>query len=73
MTGYTKVADVIVPEVFNPYVIERTAELSALVQSGIIETGPELDKLASGAAGSSACRTGRTSPAKTSCSRTTAS
>lgn len=45
---YTKVADVIVPEVFNPYVIERTAELSALVQSGIIETGPELDKLASG-------------------------
>ena len=45
---YTKVADVIVPEVFNPYVIERTAELSALVQSGIIETNPELDKLASG-------------------------
>ena len=45
---YTKVADVIVPEVFNPYVIERTAELSALVQSGIIETSPELDKLASG-------------------------
>jgi hypothetical protein len=48
MTDYTKVADVIVPEVFNPYVIERTAELSALVQSGIIETSPELDKLASG-------------------------
>ena len=45
---YTKVADVIVPEVFNPYVIERTAELSALVQSGIVETSPELDKLASG-------------------------
>ena len=44
----TKVVDVIVPEVFNPYVIERTAELSALVQSGIIETSPELDKLASG-------------------------
>ena len=48
MTDYTKVADVIVPEVFNPYVIERTAELSALVQSGIIETNPELDRLASG-------------------------
>lgn len=47
-TDYTTVADVIVPEVFNPYVIERTAELSALVQSGIIETSPELDKLASG-------------------------
>ena len=26
----TKIEDVIVPEVFNKYVIERTAELSAL-------------------------------------------
>lgn len=42
----TKIADVIVPEVFNPYVIERTAELSALVQSGIVVRNPELDKLA---------------------------
>lgn len=42
----TKIADVIVPEVFNPYVIERTAELSALVRSGIIVKDPELDKLA---------------------------
>lgn len=42
----TRIADVIVPEVFNPYVIERTSELSALEQSGIIVNNPELDKLA---------------------------
>lgn len=42
----TKISDVIVPEVFNPYVIERTAELSALVKSGIVVRNPELDKLA---------------------------
>lgn len=42
----TKIADVIVPEVFNPYVIERTAELSAFYQSGIIARNPELDVLA---------------------------
>lgn len=43
----TRIADVIVPEVFNPYVVERTAELSALVQAGIVERDPEFDKLAS--------------------------
>lgn len=42
----TKIADVIIPEVFNPYVIQRTAELSALVQSGIVVPNPELDRLA---------------------------
>ena len=42
----TKIADVIVPEVFNPYVIERTAELSAFVQSGVIERDPTFDALA---------------------------
>ena len=42
----TKIADVIVPEVFNTYLIERTAELSALQQSGIIANDPELDELA---------------------------
>lgn len=42
----TKIADIIVPEVFNPYVIERTAELSALVRSGIVVRDPELDSLA---------------------------
>ncbi|MGU3496358.1 major capsid protein [Xanthobacteraceae bacterium A53D] len=33
----TKIADVIVPEVFNPYTIQRTTEQSALYQSGIIQ------------------------------------
>lgn len=42
----TKIADVIVPAVFNPYVIERTAELSALVKSGIIVKDTDLDALA---------------------------
>lgn len=42
----TRIIDVIVPEVFNPYVIERTAELSAIQAAGIIENNPELDKLA---------------------------
>ncbi len=41
----TKISDVIVPEVFNPYIIERTAALSALYQSGIIATVPGLDVL----------------------------
>lgn len=43
----TKIADVIVPEVFNQYVIERTAELSAFYQSGVVVNNPELDVLAS--------------------------
>jgi hypothetical protein len=49
MPGVTKtiITDVIVPEVFNPYVIQRTAELSAFYQSGIIARNPELDRLAS--------------------------
>lgn len=42
----TRIADVIVPEVFNPYVTQRTAELSALRRSGIISTSEELDRLA---------------------------
>jgi len=43
----TVITDVIVPEVFNPYVIQRTAKLSAFYQSGIIARNPELDRLAS--------------------------
>jgi len=42
----TRLTDVIVPEIFNPYVINRTVEKSALVRSGIIATNPELDALA---------------------------
>jgi hypothetical protein len=41
----TKIADVIVPEVFNPYAVERSLELSALYTSGIIQTVSELNIL----------------------------
>jgi len=44
----TMLADIIVPEEFERYAIERTAELSAFVQSGIIERAPEFDALAAG-------------------------
>lgn len=44
----TKLADMIVPEVFTPYVIRRTAELSNLVQSGIVASNPILDQLITG-------------------------
>lgn len=44
----TKIADVIVPEVFNPYVIQRSMELSELQASGVIASNSELDKLAQG-------------------------
>lgn len=46
----TKLSDVIVPELFNPYVINKTMELSALLQSGIIVNNSEFDNLASQAA-----------------------
>ena len=42
----TQVSDVIVPEIFVPYVIERTAQKSRLIQSGIIVNDPEFDELA---------------------------
>ena len=46
----TTLQDVIVPELFNPYVINRTMELSALLQCGIIVNSSEFDTLASQAA-----------------------
>lgn len=46
----TTLQDVIVPELFNPYVINRTMELSALLNSGIVVNNKEFDKLASQAA-----------------------
>ena len=46
----TTLSDVIVPELFNPYVIQKTKELSALYQSGIITSSPAFDALASDAA-----------------------
>lgn len=42
----TAVADVIIPTEFEKYAIERTAELSAFGQSGIVEMAPEFDALA---------------------------
>ncbi|KRU29318.1 hypothetical protein VT91_09320 [Clostridium sporogenes] len=42
----TKITDIIVPEVFNPYVVQETNRLDAFVQSGIIANDPELDVLA---------------------------
>ena len=44
----TKIQDVIQPEVFTPYTIQRTMELSALIQSGIAENNSQFDQLASG-------------------------
>lgn len=46
----TTLQDVIVPELFNPYVVNRTMELSALVQCGIVANNSEFDALASQAA-----------------------
>lgn len=45
-----KISDVIVPEVFNPYVVQRTMELSAIFESGIAQRTQEFDRLASSAA-----------------------
>lgn len=44
----TRIQDVIQPEVFTPYTIQRTMELSALIQSGIAENNSQFDQLASG-------------------------
>lgn len=43
----TKISNIIVPEVFNPYVIQETVRLDAFVQAGIIANDPALDALAS--------------------------
>lgn len=43
----TKISNIIVPEVFNPYVIQETVRLDAFVQAGIITNDPALDALAS--------------------------
>ncbi len=38
----TRVSDVIVPEIFNPYVTKRTLASSALFKSGLVQAVPEL-------------------------------
>lgn len=44
----TRIQDIIQPEVFTPYSVQRTMELSALIQSGIAENNSQFDTLASG-------------------------
>lgn len=44
----TAVSDVIVPDIFEQYVIERTAELPSFAQAGIIVADPEFNALAAG-------------------------
>lgn len=44
----TAIADVIIPSLFEKYVIERTATLSAFGVSGIVESDPFFDALAAG-------------------------
>lgn len=44
----TRIQDVIQPEVFTPYAIQRTMELSELIRSGIAQNTEEFDELASG-------------------------
>lgn len=45
----TRLSDVIVPEIFTPYVINRSSELSRLVQSGAVVRDPSLDAFLAGA------------------------
>lgn len=42
----TKISDIIIPEIFNAYTIEKSVELDTLVQSGIVTTDAQLDSLA---------------------------
>jgi hypothetical protein len=43
----TQIADIVVPAVFAPYVLQRTAEKSDLYQSGIVANNPDYDERAS--------------------------
>jgi hypothetical protein len=44
----TLVSDVVVPSIFVPYVVERTPELTAFFQSGIIEADAAFNEIAAG-------------------------
>lgn len=44
----TKLSDVIIPSVFLPYMMERTAQLSAFRESGVIVRATEIDTLVTG-------------------------
>lgn len=45
----TRLSDVIVPEVFTPYMMQRTMELSEIVQSGAMAPDQLLNELLAGA------------------------
>lgn len=45
--SYTKVSDIIIPEIFNPYLIEETTKKSAFINSGIATSDPSV-KLSEG-------------------------
>lgn len=45
----TKIADIIEPRIFNPYLARATKELSVIFRSGLVVQSPNLDNLASGA------------------------
>ena len=42
----TKISDIIVPSVFNPYLIQETNRLDEFVQAGIVQNDPAFDVLA---------------------------
>lgn len=46
--AYTQISDVVVPSLFLPYVVERTAQVSRFFQSGIIDVDPTFSTLAAG-------------------------
>ena len=48
MATTTRLSDLIVPEVFEPYLIQRSVETSALYQSGIVVPDERLNALANG-------------------------
>ena len=47
-SGVTKIADIIVPEVFTPYVQQLTEEKSRLIQSGVVTVDPMINQLLGG-------------------------
>ena len=44
----TKLADVVVPEIFTQYVLDETTEKNELINSGAIENNPQLNQLVNG-------------------------
>jgi len=50
MTLTERLKEIIIPEIFNPYVIERTAEASRLRQSGIVAAVPGVEVPSGGVA-----------------------